>query len=184
MLKEAARFESDVVSSNTRFWPRLVLSLTLFFGIIVVAVYLFSGTEIPFSGANESGISVVEANTPSPEEAQIMVNEEQIVVNDAEIVEIPITTSVADATVQTEIAVVPEKYLLEVLTMKTSWLKIIVDNQDPKEFSLKPGDHLEFEAVSGFNLLVGNAVGLQLTLNGNPVHVSGKSGQVVTVQLP
>jgi hypothetical protein len=50
---------------------------------------------------------------------------------------------------------------------------------------LKPGDLLELEASSGYNLLIGNAAGVQLTLNGKPVEkFLGKSGQVVTIQIP
>ena len=46
------------------------------------------------------------------------------------------------------------------------------------------GDRLALEAELGYNLLIGNAGGLSLTLNGEPVKVLGRSGQVVTIQIP
>jgi hypothetical protein len=73
---------------------------------------------------------------------------------------------------------------LAVLAGEETWLKVISDNQRPVEYLLKPGEKVTLEARRGFNLLIGNAAGLRLTLNGRPVRVPGKSGQVVTLQLP
>jgi hypothetical protein len=49
---------------------------------------------------------------------------------------------------------------------------------------LKPGEKISLSAESRFNLLIGNAGGVRLNLNGKPVPVPGKSGQVVNVTLP
>jgi cytoskeletal protein RodZ len=73
---------------------------------------------------------------------------------------------------------------LAALAVEETWLKVISDNQRPVEYLLKPGEKVTLEARSGFNLLIGNATGLRLTLDGKPVKVPGKSGQVVTLQLP
>jgi len=73
---------------------------------------------------------------------------------------------------------------LAVSAVEKTWLKIIIDDQSPQEYLLEPGDHLELEASTKFNILVGNAVGVKLMFNNKPVKVFGKSGQVVTMQLP
>ncbi|MEJ2038519.1 MAG: DUF4115 domain-containing protein, partial [Desulfosarcinaceae bacterium] len=73
---------------------------------------------------------------------------------------------------------------LEIKAVEPTWLKIITDDQTPKEYNLDAGDSLDLEAKTRFSLLIGNAAGVQLTLNGKPVPVPGKSGQVVTLQLP
>ncbi len=73
---------------------------------------------------------------------------------------------------------------LAVLAVEETWLKVITDNQRPVEYLLKPGQKVTLEGQSGFNLLIGNATGLRLTFDGKPVRVPGKSGQVVTLQLP
>ena len=79
---------------------------------------------------------------------------------------------------------VPEKWLLHVAAVEETWLKIIMDEKGSNEYHLNSGDELELEAVTGFNLLIGNAGGIKLTLNDKPVPISGKSGEVVTIELP
>jgi transcriptional regulator with XRE-family HTH domain len=63
-------------------------------------------------------------------------------------------------------------------------VKVSIDQGTPSEYHLKAGGQLRLEAGSGFNLLVGNAAGLKLTLDDKPVPVPGKRGEVVNLQLP
>lgn len=77
-----------------------------------------------------------------------------------------------------------KRLVLKVAAVEPTWLKIIADDQKPQEYTLAVGDTLTLEARKQFSLLIGNAAGVQLTFNGNPVAVPGKSGQVVTLQLP
>jgi len=77
-----------------------------------------------------------------------------------------------------------EKLLLKIMALEVTWVKVIIDEENPKEYVMHPGDHLELEASSDFNLLIGNAGGVKLTLNDESLGVLGKSGQVVNVQLP
>jgi hypothetical protein len=78
----------------------------------------------------------------------------------------------------------PQKLLLRVNTIEETWLKIIIDDLVPVEYSLYPGDRVELEAGSGYNLLIGNAGGVELYLNDQQVAVPGKSGEVVNLELP
>ena len=84
--------------------------------------------------------------------------------------------------------VLPEKihlkYLLQINTVEDTWLKVIIDDKGPQEYSLKPGDRLEFEASYSLNLLIGNAAGVKLVLNDTPLNVLGKSGQVAAIKIP
>ena len=73
---------------------------------------------------------------------------------------------------------------LEIRAVENTWVKMIIDDQPPRQATLKVGERIEFEARSGFNLLIGNAAGIRLTLNGEAVPVSGRSGQVVSLKLP
>ena len=77
-----------------------------------------------------------------------------------------------------------EKLILTIETIENTWIKIIIDEQNPREYSLKPKDRLTLEATRGYNLLIGNGAGVYLTLNEKPVNIPAKSGQVVNVQLP
>ena len=77
-----------------------------------------------------------------------------------------------------------EKLVLHITAVDDTWIKVIVDNKDSKEYNLKSGEKLEIEASAGFNLLIGNAGGLELEFNGKPVKIPGKTGEVVNIQLP
>lgn len=78
----------------------------------------------------------------------------------------------------------PEKLSLQITAQENTWIKVIVDEKESTEYSLKPGDDIELEATTGYNLLIGNAGGVKLALNGKPVALAGESGQVVTIELP
>ncbi len=77
-----------------------------------------------------------------------------------------------------------EKLRLKIIAIEETWLKVIIDGINSKAYTLKPGDRLELEALSDFNLLIGNAAGLRLTLNDKTMRVEGKSGQVVNLKIP
>ncbi len=79
----------------------------------------------------------------------------------------------------------PEKqYVLEIKAIEETWLKIIVDDQAAQEMTLQTNEVRQIQAASLYNLLIGNAGGVELKLNGEPVELGGKSGQVVNIQLP
>jgi hypothetical protein len=78
----------------------------------------------------------------------------------------------------------PEKLSLQITAREDVWIKVIIDEKESTEYSLKSGDDLELEATTGYNLLIGNAGGIDITLNGKPVALNGESGQVVTIHLP
>lgn len=75
-------------------------------------------------------------------------------------------------------------YALEIVCHEDTWLKVIADDARATEHNLKPGETIELKANTMFNVLIGNAGGVSVQLNGKPVPVSGASGQVVNLQLP
>jgi len=163
LLKKIAAVEVDLVKSQSGYWRRLVVSIGVFAIIIFLSIYGFShlwGEKHP-------------APMPKP---------------DAPLVE----KAPVDEPVKPEVqgkSVTPVKQTLKSLSLKIvavedSWVKVIIDEQDSKEYSLKNGDQLQLNANSGYNILVGNAGGVKLILNDKPIDISGKSGQVVNVQLP
>lgn len=79
---------------------------------------------------------------------------------------------------------IPEKWLLQITARENTWIKVIIDEQESTEYNLNAGDELELEATSNYNLLIGDAGGIEITLNGKPVAIPGESGQVVTIHLP
>jgi len=83
-----------------------------------------------------------------------------------------------------EIIIKPEKLILKITAIEETWMKIIIDDQKPNEYFLKPGDQVELKATLNYNLFIGNAGGVQLLLNNESVRVPGKSGQVVNLKIP
>ena len=77
-----------------------------------------------------------------------------------------------------------EKLKLRVVAMEHTWLKVIVDDQSARSYDLKPEDRLELEGTNNFNLMIGDANGLQIFFNDEPVKIFGSSGQVVNLKLP
>lgn len=75
-------------------------------------------------------------------------------------------------------------HTLDITATEETWLKVIIDARSPETYHLVPGEYLRLTAASGFNLLVGSAAGVDLVLDGKPVGLSGKSGQVAAVQIP
>jgi cytoskeleton protein RodZ len=65
-----------------------------------------------------------------------------------------------------------------------TYIRIFIDDQAPKEYMFRPGGQPEWEAMRGFELLIGNAGGIDFELNGKKVGPIGRSGQVVRVRLP
>ncbi len=159
MFRDAEKFEADLSKTTTRFWSRLLLALALLGCIIVGAVYLFAGPHDYLRFMKEPS-----PEPPKPQAAQVKEEKTE--------------TPVADKIVS------EKKLLLKVVAVKGTWMKVIIDGQQTEEYKLSKGDHLELEATEGYNILIGDAKGVQLSLNEKPYRIPGKSGQVVTVQIP
>ena len=160
-FQETADFDADLRRSDQAYWPRLFLSLGVLSGIIVLSVIV---------------ISLVH-NRPSGDNSELQVPDK--IHRDTSPKDLQVSNFAVEKREQTA-----EKMLLKIIGVDKTWLKILVDDQSAREYSLKSGDLLELEASSGYNLLIGNAAGVQVTLNGKPVEILGKSGQVVNLQLP
>ena len=76
------------------------------------------------------------------------------------------------------------KFVLRITAHDDTWMKIIIDNWDPREYDLESGEHLELEASSNFNLLIGNAEGVRIRLNDKSIPISAKSGEMLNLSLP
>ncbi len=75
-------------------------------------------------------------------------------------------------------------YFLRAETRESTWLQVVIDERQEFEYLLRPNENHTWRAVSGFKLHIGNAAGLQLYLNDQPLKPLGKSGEVVHLRLP
>ena len=65
-----------------------------------------------------------------------------------------------------------------------TWIRICVDDQEPKEYIFQPGARPQWKGVEGFNVLIGNAAGVEFDFNGERFKNLGNLGKVVRLKLP
>ncbi len=75
-------------------------------------------------------------------------------------------------------------YVLKVKAIEKTWLRIQSDDQPESEALLQPKEVVTWTAQRQFKILLGNAGGVEISLNGNPQGPLGKSGEVVHLLLP
>ena len=177
-LKKTDEYEAKLENFSSKFWNRIVLSVVTL-GIIVVAVLLFSIFREQTSLNDQvnqqiAGENIQENSIKFPEDNDSIQGVDNNPKDNDSIQRI-------DNKASENIA---QKLLLSIIAVEETWIKVSIDDLRAKEYSLKAGDRLELEATSDFNLIIGNATGVNLTLNGKPVKIEGKSGQVVNIQVP
>ena len=162
VVQKIAVSEGFIGKSAPRMWWKLLIALILLLGIMVLSIF---------------GIAFFhnQPDTGKPHEQKVPADMSQP--------EDPLKQQEIDSDAKTA-EPVTEKLVLKITVLEDTWLKVIVDEKDSTEYTLAAGDKLELEALSGYNLLIGNSGGVKFTLNDKPVPLSGKSGEVVTINLP
>jgi len=73
---------------------------------------------------------------------------------------------------------------LEGFVKQKTWISIRVDGSDAKEFIFQPGERPRWKAEGSFQIVVGNAAGIDFELDGKRIENLGHPGQVVRLSLP
>lgn len=73
---------------------------------------------------------------------------------------------------------------LAVTANETTWVQVTIDSGETKEALLQPGQRVGWSGEREFRLTVGNAGGVSVEFNGQPIPSLGPSGRVRTVVLP
>jgi cytoskeleton protein RodZ len=73
------------------------------------------------------------------------------------------------------------KIVLDVAAVEETWFQVSADGKSVFAGVLKSGESKTFAAKEGARMKVGNAGGLQVKLNGNPIGAIGPSGQIRSV---
>jgi cytoskeleton protein RodZ len=63
--------------------------------------------------------------------------------------------------------------------LEPTWMAVRADGGQEREVLLQRGQTARFSADAGFVVTIGNAGGVELILNGEPVPPLGVSGQVI-----
>jgi len=164
VVQKLAKSEADLKMSAGKFWRRLSFCIGALLCLIILSVFAVSVLE-----KRSSSTDLLKTNIEHPADIE---NEGK---------------ANFEPQYDTEPAIVqskPEKLILKITAIEETWMKIIIDDQKPNEYFLKPGDQVELEASLGYNLFIGNAGGVRLLLNSESIEVPGKSGQVVNLKIP
>ncbi len=83
----------------------------------------------------------------------------------------------------TETTTVQEKkpLSLQLKAVEVTWVSLQVDEQPEKEMTFQPGEGFSVQASNRIHMILGNAGGLDVVLNGKPLEKFGRSGEVVTL---
>ncbi|MCF8079274.1 MAG: DUF4115 domain-containing protein [Desulfobacterales bacterium] len=200
-LQKTEQSEADLNRLSNRFWSRLFMALgilvILIAGSILVLSVFDKENTVPKAPPQADSAAAKPAATVPSEPGQPP--KEQKTVETAPAPEIesaqrPSGEVFAEEDILKERAPVsarsspaeslPEKQILQITAVEETWIKIVIDDEKTKEVTLKPGDQLALEASVGYELLVGNAAGIRMTLNGDTVKLDGKKGQVRSLKLP
>jgi len=187
------KLETSVNKPYTKLWPRFLLAVSALAVIICLSIFMMEKKAEEPVAATEPPVESLEQLAIEEEPGNNSFNEQEFKeepLNDQLPVEqknLPAPEEAPVKKISVEkipVEVVPEKLLLRIAAIEETWLKVIIDSGGATEYIVKPGDTLKLEAYSAYNILVGNAAGVELFLNDKSINVPGRSGQVVTIQLP
>jgi cytoskeleton protein RodZ len=77
-----------------------------------------------------------------------------------------------------------EWHVLKAVVEDRTWVRITVDDGEPREYIFQPGSRPQWKAKNGFDLVIGNAAGIDFEFNGQNIEDLGELGQVVRLKLP
>ncbi len=163
------------VNRPNRFWLGLTAAVGAVLLLAALTLYFYTRINAPSAVPDVTATAPVE-NLPAPPE--------KIPAVEKKTPPLPATGAPETKSLDTEPQTLAKQYMLEIRAVEETWLKIIVDDQPAREMTLQADEVRQIQAASLLNLLIGNAGGVELKFNGKPVEVTGKSGQVVNIQLP
>jgi cytoskeleton protein RodZ len=125
--------------------------------------------------------------TPAPVEQTIVVKappavEETIVVREAPPPETPPQTSPTEVT-GTPGEMVRRELTLQIQAIEETWIALQVDSDLPREMTLREGETFSQRADDHIKIKIGNAGGVQLNFNGEPLGSLGDPGKIVRLNL-
>jgi cytoskeleton protein RodZ len=75
-------------------------------------------------------------------------------------------------------------YTLRARILEETYVRITIDDKDPKEYIFQPDSRPRWEAENGFEVLVGNAAGVEFEFEDRQYQNLGRRGQVVRLRFP
>jgi cytoskeleton protein RodZ len=78
----------------------------------------------------------------------------------------------------------PSERVLLVRAVDTAWVRVVPDGAPASEATLAPGAVRQWRSAGRFRVSLGNAGGVEIELDGQPLPPLGQRGQVVHVTIP
>ncbi|MDF1613604.1 helix-turn-helix domain-containing protein [Desulfurivibrio dismutans] len=75
-------------------------------------------------------------------------------------------------------------HILEARFTEDTWVRIQIDHGPSRQLFFQPGDNRTWRAAEQVELRIGNAGGVELSYNGEPLPPLGRSGQVTDLSFP
>lgn len=159
-----------------RFSREILGGVGLVLGVLLL-LYYFSQNNQPSSSQQAAEI---ETQQESVQEIpiQAMVAESEKRVQQALIPPVPENDPASAST-----AGRPGDLLLKVEATENVWMKIVIDGVDESEYTFRPGNRYQWDGSHEFRLIIGNAGGVRLYLNGRDLGEIGESGQVARLTI-
>jgi cytoskeletal protein RodZ len=150
-------------------------------------------TNVRFSSpTHPAGATIAASSEDSSSRTQSLPLPPDASTSTAATLPVPLSTS-GTPTSSTEISVGEESIetlpnsakalILEIAGTEKCWISIDRDGQPAFRKLLEPGEVHTFAAAEKFLLIVGNAGGVQLKINGKPAKPLGKSGEVIKLTI-
>jgi hypothetical protein len=79
--------------------------------------------------------------------------------------------------------VVFEPKKLMIACQQRTWVRIVIDGSEKKEFMMSPEEVVVLNGKEGFDLLIGNAGGVRIFYNGKDTGFSGEEGEVKRINI-
>ena len=77
-----------------------------------------------------------------------------------------------------------KQHELRAVFKENTWVQAVIDDQNLQEYSFKAGETITWTMGNKIRLIIGNAGGMDLYLDGEQMKPLGDSGQVVDITLP
>ncbi|RPH49705.1 MAG: helix-turn-helix domain-containing protein [Desulfobacteraceae bacterium] len=167
-LGNTAKPENELKKTDFRFWKRIFMLSGIFLFIIIISVSSVSFIYEPESGKRTDRAGKTDKLASLVKESG---NTDKGLEDKAKIE-------------HTDSGKIGEELSLEISAVKDTWMKVIIDGQNPREYLLNSGDLLELKASKGYNLLVGDAGAIRLNINGRPLEIPRESGRAANIQIP
>jgi len=143
---------------------------------IVDKAFQYLGGQEPVKEEKEAAVREERENQAEADEEEDLITRESV--EETDLIE------VAPIDQQEKEKPLSPRFTLTANVKNRTWIAIYVDDQPIKEYLFQPGETYTWEAHKGFDILVGNAGGIDFSLNGTEIGTLGDEGKVVRVKLP